>query len=205
MLWRDTQSFHSIYLILERLNMKYKKTAALILLIIFAIGAVFFGSVQGWGLGDTLPKTPEIAPTPDIQVPAPTPIMPDTTPITPTIIPHAPENREPQASGHFLMREYACDCTGYCDGFPVFMDPFLLERIEALRCALDAPVIITSGVRCPDRNAEVGGIQNSRHQTGHAADLYCPGISVSHLTQTAANLGLYVLPYYDAKYLHVEI
>lgn len=85
------------------------------------------------------------------------------------------------------------------------MSPALLERIEALRCSLDRPVIITSGVRCPARNAEVGGIPYSWHLSGHAADLYCPGVSVKTLAETAESLGLGVLPYYGSGYVHVEL
>lgn len=142
------------------------------------------------------------APEPVPEIPAAPPPEP---PPEPVVIPHAPENREPQASGHFLMSEYACDCAGFCDGWPAQMSPALLERIEALRSELDSPVIITSGVRCPERNAEVGGIENSWHLSGHAADLYSPGVSLDRLTETASRLGLGVLPYYGSGYLHVEL
>lgn len=110
----------------------------------------------------------------------------------------------PMASAHFAMAEYACDCDGYCDGWPSPMDEALLERIEVLRESLGAPVIITSGVRCPRRNAEVGGIEYSRHLSGHAADLYCPSVSIETVAQIAGSLGLTVIPYYDQGFIHVE-
>ena len=111
----------------------------------------------------------------------------------------------PWASAHFLMEEYACDCAGYCDGWPAEMDPELLEKIEALRCYFDQPIIITSGVRCERRNAEVGGIENSWHLSGHAADLYCPGVSYSEVAAAARELGLGVIEYPDRQFDHVEI
>lgn len=111
----------------------------------------------------------------------------------------------PWASAHFLMAEYACDCAGYCDGWPAEMDPELLERVEALRCCFDRPVIITSGVRCEERNAEVGGIENSWHLSGHAADLYCPGVPCDVVAAAARELGLGVIEYPDRQFDHVEI
>ena len=111
----------------------------------------------------------------------------------------------PWASAHFLMEEYRCDCAGYCDGWPAQMDPELLEKIEALRCYFDQPIIITSGVRCERRNAEVGGIENSWHLSGHAADLYCPGVPYSEVAAAARELGLGVIEYPDRQFDHVEI
>ncbi len=187
--------------------MRYKKTGGVLILFVFGVSLIFAASLplpKAKGLPETSPEqtaaplTAEAPPEPDTQ--AQTPGDPPET-----IIPHAPENREPQASGHFLMSEYACDCAGYCDGWPAQMSPALLERIEALRCQLNRPVIITSGVRCPRRNAEVGGIPHSWHLSGHAADLYCPGVSVPALAETAESLGLGVLPHYDEGYAHVEL
>ena len=103
------------------------------------------------------------------------------------------------------MDEYACDCAGYCDGWPAAMDPELLEKIEALRCFFDQPIIITSGVRCERRNAEVGGIENSWHLSGHAADLYCPGVPCDEVAAAARALGLGVIEYPDRQFDHVEI
>ena len=103
------------------------------------------------------------------------------------------------------MDEYACDCAGYCDGWPEDMDPELLEKIEALRCYFDRPIIITSGVRCERRNAEVGGIENSWHLYGHAADLYCPGVPYDEVAAAARALGLGVIEYPDQQFDHVEI
>lgn len=45
--------------------------------------------------------------------------------------------------------------------------------LEPARIALGAPIIITSGYRCPKLNKVVGGVSNSQHVTGQAADLVC--------------------------------
>lgn len=111
----------------------------------------------------------------------------------------------PWATAHFLMDEYACDCAGYCDGWPAAMDQELLEKIEALRRYFDQPIIITSGVRCERRNAEVGGIAASWHLSGHAADLYCPGVPYDEVAAAARALGLGVIEYPDQQFDHCEI
>ena len=49
--------------------------------------------------------------------------------------------------------------------------------LEPLREAFDTPVIITSGYRSPPLNEAVGGVRNSQHTKGEAADiapLYLP-------------------------------
>lgn len=116
-----------------------------------------------------------------------------------------PEAGPVMATAHFARDEYQCDCAGYCGGWPCEMNPVLLDKIEALRCACGSPVIITSGVRCEARNDEVGGVPWSFHKRGGAADLYCPGVPVGDLAQMAQTLGMNVLPYYGSGYIHVEI
>lgn len=40
--------------------------------------------------------------------------------------------------------------------------------------AFDVPIIIGSGYRCPKLNTLVGGVVNSQHKTGEAADIHIP-------------------------------
>lgn len=53
--------------------------------------------------------------------------------------------------------------------------------LDPLRTSLNRPVVITSGYRCPDLNDAVGGVGNSSHLTGKAADIHVPGMSISAL------------------------
>lgn len=46
--------------------------------------------------------------------------------------------------------------------------------LEPLRQHFNVPIIIGSGYRCPKLNAAVGGVKNSQHQTGEAADIHIP-------------------------------
>jgi len=47
--------------------------------------------------------------------------------------------------------------------------------LEGVRILLGAPIIITSGYRCPELNTAVGGQPHSQHLTGNAVDFLCPG------------------------------
>lgn len=53
--------------------------------------------------------------------------------------------------------------------------------LDPLRRLHGKPIIITSGYRCPKLNVLVGGVANSRHQNGNAADIH-----VANLTEATA-------------------
>ena len=47
----------------------------------------------------------------------------------------------------------------------------VLYNLDNIREVYGKPIIITSGYRCPELNAKVGGKSNSQHLKGEAADL----------------------------------
>lgn len=47
----------------------------------------------------------------------------------------------------------------------------VLSNLDNIREVYGKPIIITSGYRCPELNAKVGGKSNSQHLKGEAADL----------------------------------
>jgi peptidoglycan hydrolase-like protein with peptidoglycan-binding domain len=107
---------------------------------------------------------------------------------------------------HFAREEFSCDCGGaYCDGFPAEMNLELLLKLEALRNALKVPVIITSGVRCLTRNDQVGGVANSLHLFGQAADCYAPGIPIATVAAIGESLGLSAIVYHDRGFVHLAV
>lgn len=53
----------------------------------------------------------------------------------------------------------------------VNLTALVVEVLQPLRDYLSAPVIITSGYRCNSLNQAVGGVKNSQHLTGQAADI----------------------------------
>lgn len=56
--------------------------------------------------------------------------------------------------------EVACHLQKLCD-----------EVLQPLRDYLRAPIYINSGYRCPELNKAVGGVSNSQHLNGYAADI----------------------------------
>lgn len=49
--------------------------------------------------------------------------------------------------------------------------------LDPIRDKFCAPVIITSGYRCPQVNKLVGGVNNSQHMSGCAADFHVTGFT----------------------------
>ena len=46
-----------------------------------------------------------------------------------------------------------------------------VEVLQPIRDAYGQPIIVSSGYRCPALNAAVGGVKNSQHVLGQAADI----------------------------------
>ena len=75
---------------------------------------------------------------------------------------------------YFEMREFACKCCGQ-------LPPSAEQNLQALvdhvldpaRERLGMPITVNSGYRCPTHNAKVGGVKNSQHLKGEAADITC--------------------------------
>lgn len=51
--------------------------------------------------------------------------------------------------------------------------------LDPVRDMVDAPIIITSGYRSPQVNRLVGGVDNSQHMSGCAADFHVMGFTPS--------------------------
>ena len=47
-----------------------------------------------------------------------------------------------------------------------------MEVLQPLRDFLGKPVVISSGYRCAELNKAVGGVRNSQHMKGEAADIH---------------------------------
>ena len=76
---------------------------------------------------------------------------------------------------YFKRAEFRCPC-GRCGGFPVEPQESIARTVDEIRYRLGIPISIVdgggSGVRCAAHNAEVGGVANSQHLYGLAADLH---------------------------------
>ena len=105
------------------------------------------------------------------------------------------------SSAHFKKSEFKCGCGGkYCNGYPAgTTSAKLLNILEKIRAYYGKPVTITSGQRCKTWNSRVGGVSNSTHKKGKAADFYIPGIcDTASGRQQVVNLAYR----YGAKYAY---
>lgn len=78
----------------------------------------------------------------------------------------------------FTPEEMQCKCAGrYCDGFPHPIQPLLMQILDRARRWSGHPITIVSGLRCETWNRLQGGVENSQHRYGEAADVYFYGKS----------------------------
>lgn len=104
-------------------------------------------------------------------------------------------------SENFSLREFQCPC---CHA--VMIHPRLAAALQKLRGARGKPVVITSGYRCARHNAEVGGVPNSRHMRGLAADAAVPRAEQEKFRELARAAGFSkILPYPARNFVHLEI
>ncbi len=71
-------------------------------------------------------------------------------------------------STHFTTRDFDCHCKRL-DCKDTLIEENLIIALEEL-WALAGDFEISSGYRCPDHNKEIGGVKNSQHSLGNAAD-----------------------------------
>jgi hypothetical protein len=105
---------------------------------------------------------------------------------------------------HFTKWEMLCKCG--CGRFD--MAQSLIDSLETLRLALNEPILLTSGVRCPRHNKAVGGEERSWHlprsqsdvsyilhqdELGgitHAVDISCRNLSPAQLLRATKKPGI---------------
>lgn len=85
-------------------------------------------------------------------------------------------------------------------------DPLLLEKLEKLQERIKAPLIITSGYRCPKHNNAIKGAKGSYHVKGMAADVTCAKDLLLLYFESVAifkdhGVGLYP----DNRFVHVDV
>lgn len=107
-------------------------------------------------------------------------------------------------SKYFSNDELACKCCGQLPANG--MDDRLLQILDAIREVIGGPVTLSCAYRCPDHNAEVGGVPNSYHIQGIAADVIVPdGLTVDQLAGIAEQCGADGIGrYYGQEFVHVD-
>ena len=107
---------------------------------------------------------------------------------------------------HFKRAEFACKCGKYCNGYPTEMKQIVVEVADRMREHFGKPVIVSSGVRCTQHNADVGGVSNSRHLYGKAMDICVQGVPSSTLLAYIKQQPEIAYTYaIDSNYCHMDI
>lgn len=106
-------------------------------------------------------------------------------------------------STDFSRSELQCRCCGRLQ-----IDSRLLDGLEQLRRLAGTPVIVHAGYRCPQHNQAVGGVPNSEHTLGLAADIGLPGLSLQRMYELALEVPQFAqggIGVYDGGFLHVDV
>lgn len=109
-----------------------------------------------------------------------------------------------QLSKNFRLSEFVCH-----DGTEtVLIAPGLVDRLQMLRSLAGKPVRIQSAYRSPEHNALIGGVENSRHILGEAADIKVDGFSpleVAHIAKYVGFTGIGIYIYNGQSFVHVDV
>ena len=110
-------------------------------------------------------------------------------------------------SKYFNESELSCngpECAGL-NNVGIGINPRLMSVLDAIRERIGKPITVNSGYRCPIHNANVGGVPNSQHVDGTAADLTYDGIDVDYLAQVAEECGADGIgKYWSQGFVHID-
>ena len=107
---------------------------------------------------------------------------------------------------YFSRMEFACKCGRYCDGYPAQMQRTVVELADRARTELKGVGFVSSGLRCRQHNANVGGVPDSRHLIGKAIDLRIEGKSARQTHSWAQKQPEVRYAYtIDTNYVHIDI
>lgn len=109
---------------------------------------------------------------------------------------------------YFKREEFRCKCGGqYCSGFPAEPREAMVRIADQLRKNLGVPITVVSGLRCPTWNTLQGGVENSQHMYGEAADIYARGKSQAEVEAELDRIGgvRYHYPIAGSSNVHFDI
>jgi uncharacterized protein YcbK (DUF882 family) len=106
-------------------------------------------------------------------------------------------------SAHFCKSEFACRC---CGELKIKMR--LIDGLEKLRTLAGKAIVIHDGYRCLAHNQQVGGVTDSEHTQGMAADVEIPGLSLQEMYELALQVPEFAhggVGVYDGGFVHVDV
>jgi uncharacterized protein YcbK (DUF882 family) len=106
--------------------------------------------------------------------------------------------------GNFNLREFSSK-DGQPSPYPQVVKQALLDLCNEIRVAFGKPILVNSGYRSPEHNAAVGGVKNSYHVQGLAADLRPKDLKdLPRLRQIADRINVFGgVGFYDT-FVHVD-
>lgn len=100
---------------------------------------------------------------------------------------------------HFKESEFDCPCCGANK-----MNKTFLFELDLARDRAGSPFKVNSGYRCPAHNKKIGGVNNSAHTKGEAADIEVKN-SADRFNKLDALLGMHFKRIGIAKtFIHVD-
>lgn len=111
---------------------------------------------------------------------------------------------------YWTRNEFKCRCgeyhDPYCNGFPVEPDHTLVELADDVRGHFGRPGHRSSGIRCPQHNADSNGVSDSRHLRGKALDFRIEGHSSKTVLDYVLTLPKVRYAYaIDDTYVHMDV
>ena len=124
---------------------------------------------------------------------------------------------------NFVWSEVKCKCNRHADPVknpPAMVDSELIKGLQALRNLINKTkgkkpnggeysIGLNCIYRCPLHNAEVGGVKNSTHTQGKAADTTCGGLTIQELADFADKIPQFhdggIGRYFVKKFVHVDV
>lgn len=119
--------------------------------------------------------------------------------------PLIPPQRDDKLSEFFSAGEFMCHDSSYQY---LRVSPKLVEALDKIRRRIGRPITVHSGYRPPAYNASIGGVGNSTHIDGLAADISAVGATTAALHQvvdevvgSAGGVGFYPLQ----QFVHLDV
>lgn len=78
---------------------------------------------------------------------------------------------------NFSLEEFKCKDGSDIPNSALLNIVELARNLEVLRTAINKPIVINSGYRSPKYNAKIGGVKDSQHLRGTAADIRVAGMT----------------------------
>lgn len=89
---------------------------------------------------------------------------------------------------NFKIQEFECRCGCEMPSDVYINIVKLANQLQVLRDFIGKPIKITNAYRCENHNEIVGGVKNSMHIFGKAADLQVKGMTPNELYKTIDSL-----------------